>query len=100
MASESAQHFAHDNGVIAALVALHNLALEMTDGAVQDGGAVGAFASRQAGELIRGLGGEATRDVFLVFVEKVNCKYVGLNETRIALCSLVDADQDQRRIER
>jgi len=98
--SDSAQHFAHDNGVITAFVALHNLALEMADGAVQDGGAMSAFVPSQAGELIGALGGEATRDFFLIFVKKVNRKYVGLNEARIALCSLVDANQDQRRIER
>ena len=100
MASDSAQHFAHDNGVIAALVALHNLALEMADTAVLDSGAVSAFVPSQAGKLIGALGGEATRDLFLIFVEKVNRKYVGLNEARIALGSLVDANQDQRGIER
>ena len=42
VASDSAQHFTHDNGVIAAFVTLHNLALEMADSAVQDGGAVTA----------------------------------------------------------
>ena len=100
MAGDTAQHFAHDNGVIAAFVAVHNLALEMADSAVQDGGAVSAFVPSQAGELIGALGGEATRDLFLIFVEEVNRKYVGLYETRIALCSLVDANQNQRGIER
>ena len=100
MARDSAEHLAHDNGVIAALVTLHNLAFEMADGAVQDGGAVSAFVPIQAGELIGALGGEATRDLFLIFVEKVNRKYIGLNEARIALCALVDANQDQRGIER
>src|SRR5215475_9748806 len=100
VASESAQHFTHDNGMITAFVTLHNLALEMADGAVQDSGAVTAFVPGQAGKLIGALGGKATRDLLLIFVEKVYCKYVGLNEARIALCSLVDANQDQRRIER
>ena len=100
MASDSAEHFAHDNRVIAALVALHNLALEMADSTVQDGGAVSAFVPTQAGEFIGALGGEAARDLFLIFVEKVNRKYIRLNEARIALCSFVDANQDQRGIER
>lgn len=100
VASDSTQYFAHDNGVIAAFVALHNLALEMADSAVQDGGAVSAFVPSQAGELIGALCREATRNLFLIFVEEVNRKYVGLNEARIALGSLVDANQDQRGIER
>src|SRR5262249_2572492 len=80
VASESTQHFTHDNGMIAAFVTLHNLALEMADGAIQDGGAVTAFVPGQAGKLIGALGGKAARDLFLIFVEKVNCKYVGFNE--------------------
>ena len=100
MARDSAEHLAHNNGVIAAFVALHNLAFEIADSAVQDGGAVRAFMPIHAGELIGALGGEAARDLFLIFVEKVNRKYIGLDEARIALCSLVDANQDQRGIER
>ena len=80
MANESAQYFTHDNGMIAAFVTLHNLALEMADGAVQDSGAVTAFVPGQAGELVGALGGKAARDLFLIFVEKVYCKYVGLHE--------------------
>src|SRR5262245_55227952 len=100
VASDSAQHFAHDNGVIAAFVTLHNPALEMADSTVQNSGAVSAFVPSQTGEFVGALGGEATRDLFLIFVEEVNREYVGLNETRIALCSLVDANQNQRGIER
>ena len=54
----------------------------------------------QAGKLIGALGGEAARYLFLIFMEKVNCKYIGLNEARITLRSLIDANQDERRIER
>ena len=34
VARDSVKHFAHDNGVIAAFVTLHNLALEIADSAV------------------------------------------------------------------
>lgn len=100
VASESVKHFPHDDGMVAAFVTLHDLAFEIADSAVQHCGAVSAFVPIQAGELVRALGGEAARDLFLIFVKKINRKYIRLNEARITLGSLIDANQDERRIER
>jgi hypothetical protein len=94
MARDAMQHFAYDNRVIAAFVTVDNLAFEIANSAVQDGGAVSAFVPTQAGKLVGALGGEAARDLFLILVEKINRKYIGLNETAIALGSLIDANQD------
>jgi hypothetical protein len=88
VAGDPVKHFADDDGVIATFVSLDNLAFEIADSAVQNGGAMSAFVPIQAGELIGAFGGEAARDLFLILVKKVNRKYVGLNEARIALCSL------------
>jgi len=80
VAGDSVKHFAHDDGMIPAFVALHDLAFEMADSAVQDGDAVGAFVPIQAGELVGAFRGEAARDLLLIFVEKIHRKYIGVNE--------------------
>jgi hypothetical protein len=91
--------FADDDGMIAAVVALSNFALDIAERRIENRCPVLAWMPLQAGKLINALGRKTTRHIFLMFTEKVDRETVLQIEARIALRAFVNADQDQRRIQ-
>ena len=87
------------DGVIAAVVALADRALDVSDGLVQERNAVAAHVPCGILKLLDPLGGKAVGEVFLVFAQQVDGKHPGVLETIVAVGLLVDADQHQRRVE-
>ena len=77
-------NFTDNDGVIAAIMTLSNLTLDVAQDAVDDRRAVAAGAPLQPGELVGAFGGEAARDLFLPFAQKIHRKAVLQFEARIA----------------
>ena len=87
------------DGVITAVVALADRALDVSDGPVQERDAVAAHMPGGILELLDPFGGEAVGEVLLVFAQQVDGKHTGFLEAFVAVGLLVDADQHQRRIQ-
>ncbi len=94
------ENFADDDRMIAAIQALGNSALDVTENTVKNRGAVRSLMPLEAGEFIDSFRREAPRELLLMFSQKIDRKGIPAFEAGIALRRFVDADQHQRRIER
>ena len=90
--------FTDNDGMVAAVVALSNFALDIAERRIENRYPIRAGMPLQAGKLIDPFGRKATRHIFLLFAEKIYGKTVLQIEACIALRAFVNADQDQRRI--
>src|SRR5580704_13031165 len=83
------------------LIFVYQLAIEMRDAVVQDGGAGGVDRVADVCELpVAYLAREAFGQLALRAGQHVDAKNVGSSDEQIAACFAIDADQERRRFER
>src|SRR5918994_1459585 len=92
--------FADHDGMITAVIALGNFALDIAERRIENRCAVLARMPLQAGKLINSFGRKTTRHIFLIFAEKIYREAVLQVEAGIALRAFVNTDQNQRWIQR
>jgi hypothetical protein len=93
-------NLANDDRVIASIVALPDSAFDVTERGVQYGRPIRSFSPLQPGEFIYPFGGKAAGNILLLFAEEVDCESIHRLEAVVALRRLINADEDQRGIQR
>ena len=86
--------------MISSIVTLDDLALDVSDRAVNEGKTVLTSMPFDVGKLVSTFGGEAAGDCLLIFVKEIDGKDLRFIEAGVALRLLVYADQGKRRIQR
>src|ERR1051325_94630 len=93
------KNLADHNRVIAAVVALGDLAFDVAQRFIDDCGAVLTGMPLKSGEFIRSFGREPARNLLLAFAQKIYREAIFHFEAGIASRFFINADQNQRRIE-
>ena len=100
IATLGALHLADVDGVVAGVVRRDDPAFDMRQSAVEDRGTGAAVPAGQVHELVAARDGEVPRHLLLPVGQDVHDEGLGEAEGGMALGPLVDADEDERRIER
>jgi hypothetical protein len=95
-----AQHLSDDDQMIASLHAVVKFAIQPRRGIGKYRAVGDAGHPRQIGEFVGRFRSERPGQVLLVLAKDIDAEMVCSGEGGIAACALVNADEDERRVER